>query len=345
MKKGAVIGIVMVIIIISAGFFLLNYAHKESINRTMETVCADHNTPEKCSSYTECGWISNESKCSLMNITRDDEELNQTPEENNTSGNILNSLSNSICNQLPTSSEFDLEDDDNYYCLAVVNRNTSFCEEINKDDAGMPDPYETPEDLNDKTPFNICWAISGRDSSYCKKTSKEDAKKTCYNTLSQLVGDINICSEIDYDSHEKQQCYFNFVNALYWENKSEKITASDCDKVGMNGGNQDKKTCLALKERDVSLCGGNPSCLTFFPQKLSFCNGAAFKDEDECIRDRAMSTKNLSICGTISEQAGRDDCYLDFSGHLQPNITICDKIIGMQVKRGCYINAAINLAK
>jgi hypothetical protein len=343
MKKGVIIGIVVGVIIISAGFFLLNYLSKESVNNTSETVCEDHNTLEKCSSYNECEWISNESKCSLINITKDDEELNQTPEENNTSGNILNSLSNSICNQLPTSSEFG--SDDTYYCFAVVNRNTSFCEKMFEDDTGVPDPSETPEEFNDKTPFNICLAISGRDSSYCKNLTKQDSKKICYNTLSQLVGNINICSEIDYDSNEKQQCYFNFVNALYWENKSEKITTADCDKVGMNGGNQDKKTCFALKEQDVSLCGGNPSCLTFFPQKLSFCDGVTFKDEDECIRDRAMSAKNLSICGTISEQAGRDDCYLDFSGHLQPSITICDKIIGMQVKRGCYINVAINLAK
>jgi hypothetical protein len=315
MKKGLIIWVVIGIIIISAVLFLLNNMHKETINNI---------------------GLENDS----INLTAN-EEINQSIEEVYDPYN----LSNSICNRLPTSSEFG--SDDTYYCLAVVNHNSSFCEKMGSDIevSGNLEDFNNPDELNDETPKNICLAISTEDSSYCKKVSRLDAKKMCYNVLAQTSVNINFCSDIDYDKNDKQQCYFNFVNALYWEDKSEKITTEDCDKVGLNGGNQDEKTCLAFKSRDVSLCGSNKNCLTFFPQEMSFCNGVTFKDEEECIRDRAMVNEDISICETLSEQTRRDDCYGDFSSHIQPSTIICDKIIGIERRRGCYVDAAINLAK
>jgi hypothetical protein len=303
MKFGVIIGIVAGIIIVSVVFSSLNYTPKESIEN-IENVTVNNTL----------------------------EEVNIVLEENDS-----NNFSNSICNQLPLSPELGEE---KYYCLAVVNHNPSFCENMLNDTEDLVLLEESEEDLNDTTPYDICLAISTEDSSYCKKLSKLIAKKTCYNTLSQISENINICDEIDYSQDEKQQCYFNFVNALYWEDKSEKITTEDCDKII---DSMDKKTCLAFKSRDVSLCENNKNCLTFFPQEMSFCYGVTFKDEDECIRDRALVNENISICDMLSEQIGRDDCYLDFSGHIQPSITTCDKMTDIQHRQGCYINVAINL--
>jgi hypothetical protein len=322
MKKSMwiVVGVVVGIIIISAVFFLLNSAYKNSTD-------AEVNDTEL-----------NESNYALTNATDDSRESNQNLEKIDP-----NNLSNTICNQLPTSSDFGL--DDNYYCLAVVNHNSSFCEKMLGNDAvELGNLEESEEDLNDKTQYYICLSAVSKDFSYCKLV-REDAKKTCYNTLAQLSWNIDVCSEIDYDQNDKQQCYFNFVNALYWENKSEEITTEDCDKVGMNGGSLDKNTCLAFKARDVSICESNKNCLTFFHQEMSFCNDATFKNEDECIRDRALTDKDISLCDKLSSQTGKDDCYGDFANHIQQTISICDKIIGIPRKRGCYINTAINLAK
>ncbi|MDD5699689.1 MAG: hypothetical protein PHH00_00645 [Candidatus Nanoarchaeia archaeon] len=347
MKKSLIIGIAAGAMIISAVVFLLIYLPKESVDSNAESgnLCEIYNDLEGCSSHAGCEWISNESKCALINITDNEEESN--PELNNPELEGIDAsknISNAICNQLPVSSGFG--SDDTYYCFAVVNNNTDFCDNMLNDteDLGIIEESENSEDLNDKTPFYLCLAISGKDSSYCKLASSEDSKKICYNVLAQTSGNINFCTDIDYDQNDKQQCYFNFVNALYWEDKSEEITTDDCDKVGMNGGSLDKNTCLAFKERDVSICGSNKNCLTFFPQEMSFCDGATFKDEEECIRDRAMVNENISICGTFSDQTRRDDCYADFSSHIQPSTAICDKVIG-QRKQGCYIDAAINLAK
>ncbi len=340
MKKSLIIGIAAGVIIVSVVFFLLNYFPKESIDSTeLEgNICENYTNSGECSFNLECEWVLNESKCALINITDNEGESNQELE----GIDVLKNLSNSICNQIPLSSEMGL--DDRYYCLAVVNDNSNFCENM-LNDTEEPGILEESEDLNDKTPYYLCFAISGKDSSYCKLISREDAKKTCYNVLAQTSGNINFCTDIDYDPNDKQQCYFNFVNALYWEDKSEEITTDDCDKVGMNGGSLDQTTCLAFQERDVSICGSNKNCLTFFPQEMSFCDGATFKDEEECIRDRAMVNEDISICGTLSEQTRRDDCYGDFSSHIQPSTAICDKIIDVQRRQGCYIDAAINLAK
>ena len=209
MKKNLVIGIVAGVIIISLVFFLLNSVSEAPVENTEN-----------------------------VNLNNTSEEVNVVLEENDP-----NNFSNSICNQLPLSPELGEE---KYYCLAVVTRNPDFCENmLNETEDLIPlEESENLEDLNDTTPYDICLAISTENSYYCKTLSKLIAKKTCYNTLSQLVGNINICDEIDYSEEDKQVCYFNFVNALYWEDKSEEITTEDCAKIK---DSMDEKTCLAFK--------------------------------------------------------------------------------------------------
>lgn len=201
----------MGVIVLSIVLFLLIYLHKKTDeDAELANACEYYTNLEGCSLHLECEWVSNESKCALINIT-DDEEINQSVEEVYDPYNI----SNAICNQLPTSSEFG--SDDTYYCLAAVNHNSTFCEKMGSDieESGNLEDSDNPNELNDETPKNICLAISTEDSSYCKKISRLDAEKMCYNVLAQTSGNINFCSDLDYDSHEKQQCYFNFVNALY----------------------------------------------------------------------------------------------------------------------------------
>lgn len=255
--------------------------------------------------------------------------------ENTSNEESSDTVSNIICKQLPLSSELNIGD--RYHCLAAVNHNPDFCEEIKADEGKELDE----EEKNNK---NFCLALANENSSYCKKMTTPESKKTCYNVLAQASKNLNVCSDVDYSVHDKQQCYFNYVNALYWENKSELITLSDCEKVGIDQSNEDKNTCLAFKQRDISLCGNNKNCLTFFPQEMSFCSGAAFKDKNECIRDRAMTTKNISICETLPS-AERDNCIGDFSSHINQSTLVCDKISNEQHRQGCYIDAAINLAK
>jgi len=75
---------------------------------------------------------------------------------------------------------------------------------------------------------------------------------------------------------------------------------------------------------------------------MSFCigQGSSLKD---CIRDRAMSSKDVSICEQLSGEK-RDDCLGDFCTHINLDIAICDKITEVMEKQSRYVEIAINIA-
>ncbi|MBU2025721.1 MAG: hypothetical protein ABIC19_02790 [Patescibacteria group bacterium] len=282
--------------------------------------------------------------------------------------NVPQTPSNKICEKLPISP--DLGPGGRLYCLAVVNRAPQFCEEI-KGDNEEPDGGEQPGDNpipagpkssdslqknnqlaqpsgngndrggNEESDRNLCLAHANRDPAYCQKLPDPETKKICYNVLAQISRNIDICSGIDYSQQEKQQCYFNYVNALFWEDESAQITNEDCEKVGINQSVQDRNTCLAFQQKDASLCKNNVNCLTFFPQEISFCAG---KSPKGCVRDRAMTNKDLSLCEEVP-RAERNGCLSGFAVHLEPDTNICDKILDLEKRQGCYIDVALALSK
>ncbi len=240
----------------------------------------------------------------------------------------VDTLSNQICKKIPLTNQ--LSPVDGYYCFAVVNHNPEFCQKI-KVDSG------DEEDENNK---NRCLAVVGEDSSYCKKMQDQLSKHVCYYQLAVISNNIHFCDDIDYDQNERLQCYFTFVSNLYWWDKSEDIKTEYCDKFP--AGEQDKSTCLAFKERDVSLCKNNANCLTFFEQPMSFCSGKGSTLKD-CVRDRAMVDKDMSICETLTGEK-RDDCIGDFCTHIKLDAVICDKISDDMERQSRYVEVAINIA-
>lgn len=233
-----------------------------------------------------------------------------------------------ICKKLPLAEG--LSRIDRNYCLAVVNHNPEICREIVVEQG----------DEEDEANKNICLAVSSEDSSYCKKINGIPTKHVCYYQLAVISKNINICDEIDYDENERLQCYFNFVSNLYWWDKSEEIKTEYCNKFPAD--QPDKSTCLAFKDRDVSLCKDNVHCLTFFEQPMSFCTGKGSILED-CIRDRAMTSKDLSICETLTGEK-RDDCIGDFCTHITLDTAICDKISDDMLRQTRYVEVAIHTA-
>jgi len=265
----------------------------------------------------------------LINIT-DEEEIN-----------VPNTPSNAICKQIPLSNE--LSPGDKYYCLAVVNKNPAFCEKIVSDIEESGNSGDNPEEFDegqDETPKNLCLAIVNENSSYCKNMQEPSPKHVCYYQLAVISGNINICDEIDYDNHEKEECYYNFISNLHWWDKSNEITTEYCNKFPVS---EQRDTCMAFKEMDVSLCKNNINCLTSFEQDMSFCQGIGSTLE-YCVRDRAMTSKNLSICETLTG-AKRDDCIGDFCSHIKLDTSICDKISNDMEKQTRYVEVAIYLSK
>ncbi|MDP2907011.1 MAG: hypothetical protein Q8O03_03660 [Nanoarchaeota archaeon] len=296
----------------------------------IEIFCPDYDgNQEGCLSHEECGWDAGENNCdSIGGVGEEDDNDKEDEEESEYASelekDLPDTIQNRICKKLPLTKE--LSPGDRHYCFAIVNKNPEFCEFIKGDNE---------QDIDAKNEKNLCLAHAKQDVSYCKKISSDLGKRTCYFGLSMISGNINICDGIDWDKDLKQLCHFSFVNALYWEDKSDQITQAHCNKLP----EPDRSTCLAYKDRDVSLCKNNVNCLTFFEQPMSFCTGKGSVLES-CIRDRAMSSKDFSICETLTGEK-REDCIGDFAGHISQDISTCDKLSSISARHSCYKDVAV----
>lgn len=312
MKKGIVVGIAIGIIILGAVlFYFLNSDLKEQ-----QTSCQAYDGDEQgCLLQEECRWVSGENICNPLN-TGDEEEPNQELE----AIDIPNTLSNQLCKQIPLSDGSSYGQ--RYQCLAAVNHDARFCEGIDEE----KERY-------------ICLAYANKDSSYCNNVESLDAKKVCYYMLAVYSKNSSFCGDIDYNSNEKEQCYYNFISNLYQWGKSEEIKSEDCAQLG----SPDDQTCLALKARDISMCGDNPNCLTHFEQPLSFCDEHPEISFSSCIKDRAKTSQNISICELLS-QPDRDVCVGVYCTHTELNVNLCDTIEDINERESRYFELAVDLS-
>jgi len=308
--------------------------------RETEIFCPDYDGDEEvCLSHSECEWDTEENNCdSIGNINENDENENDNDE--NDDGGINQELenivvpdnpSNTLCKKIPFSDG--LTYSSRYHCLALVNNDERFCEGV--------------DTTNDKY---ICLAHANADSSYCEKIEDQDANHVgddanhvCYFMLAVSSENADFCNDIDYldtaqeNKEEKEKCYFSFMSNLYQWDKSDEITTEICGHLE----DEMEKTCLALKARDISMCESNPNCLSFFEQPLSFCDERP--DFVSCMKDRAKTDKNVSICELLS-QPDRDVCVGVYCTHTELNANICDTIENVQKRQEFYVELAMNLA-
>lgn len=211
-------------------------------------------------------------------------------------------------------------------CLAIVNTDSSFCQRIGQ--------------VEEK---NLCLALADKDISFCRKIQDQEPKEICYYELSFILKDISYCDELD----NWEKCYFSFVHRLYWQERSDEIKDQYCEKLSKNAGGDMafRNTCWALKAGDAALCQGNEHCLSFFPQLLSFCENNKSKNKSDCLRDRALTAKDASICEKITDGHYRDNCYSSYSAHIEPDLSLCEKISDQMTKNACYKEYAINISK
>ena len=307
-RKAVWIIIAGIVVLGIIGFYFLNYGSK---NQGPYCPNYDENQQE-CLSHPECEW-SSDMNCNSTDMDgEDDEGLNQELE----AIAVPDNPSNKLCKKIPLSNQPPYGE--RYHCLALVNHDERFCE-------GMD---EEKEKL-------MCLAFAKKDSSYCKLVSLE-SRHVCYLQLSVSSKNANFCSDIDYSQNEKEQCYFNFMSNLYQWNKSDEIKTEYCEQLD----SPDDNTCLALKARDISMCGDNPNCLTFFKQDISFCD--EHPELPCCIKDRAKTSKDVSICELLP-QPDRDSCVGVYCTHTELDVNICDTIQSIEKRQEVYIELAMNL--
>jgi hypothetical protein len=239
-------------------------------------------------------------------------------DRNQLEGTVPDNPASQVCQKISYSGEV-------YFCLAVVNGDGNFCQKIRSTDEG-----------------NECLALANKDMDFCRKIKDQENKEMCYYQLSFMLGNISYCDELD----NWEQCYFSFIHRLHWQNRSDEIKAEYCEKFSKEAGLDlaFKDSCWAFKERDPSICQGNEHCLSFFPQPLSFCDNNPLKEKDDCLRDRALTAKDTSICEKITDGYYRDNCYSAYSAHIEPDLSLCEKISDQMTKNMCYREYAINIS-
>jgi len=311
--------VIIIVLVLGGGIFYFLDNEPEG-----EIFCPDYDgNEEECLKYLECVWDSKEDNCNSVDGINEDEEDKDEGDEGGLNQElelieIPETLSNELCKKIPLSNQPPYNE--RYYCLALVNHDERFC-----------------KGMDEENDINICLAHANADSSYCEKIVNQDSKHVCYYMLAVSSQNADFCGEINYSQHEKEQCYYNFMSNLYQWGKSNEIKTEYCEELD----DPDKNTCLALKERDVSLCGNNLNCLTHFEQPLSFCNGVS--DFSSCIKYRAKASRNVSICELLS-QPNRDNCIAGYCTHIELNVNICDTIENIEKRQDAYIELAMNLA-
>jgi len=213
--------------------------------------------------------------------------------------------------------------DEKYYCLAVVNKEGAFCKEISGD--------------NDR---NFCFAMAERSFAFCNKIKQQELEESCYYELTLLTKQPEYCENLE----KEEYCYFSYISCSYLRSNFDEIKTEYCNKLS-EGGTADIDTCFALQAQDRSLCHNRLFCLTFFEYNLSLCTGIKGDSKFGCFRDRALTSRDSSICENITDSYWKDDCYSDYAIHIDPDVSICDNILTSRLKNMCYAGVAIRLAE
>ena len=332
-----IIGIVVgILILVVAGYFYFS-----------DISCQNYDGNEqKCLSHLECEWDAGENNCdpvgSMEEREKDEGDVDDgmggedNPNENEREGfneeleaiEIPDNLPNTVCKKIPLSDKPPYAYSMRYQCLARVNNDARFCEGVDQE--------------NEK---NMCLAHANEDSSYCEKVEGQEAKHTCYFILAVSSENIEFCKEINYletaqeNKDEKLKCYYGFISNLYQWDKSDEIKTEYCNEFPSDW-NQAKTACLAMKERDVSICGDDPECLTHFEQPLSFCDTRP--NFASCIKDRAKINEDVSLCELLP-QPDKDVCYGVYCTHIELDTNICDKIENINKRQEFYVELAMTL--
>lgn len=205
-----------------------------------------------------------------------------------------------------------------YYCLAIVNKDSDLCSKTAEDGV------------------LACRAIVENNPELCTKVTPAIQKKTCVNEVARVNDNINSCDFSD----DRKDCVGSYLAGLYWDEKYNLMDKKYCDVFPVG----DKDWCLALVTQDKSACGSNGACLSLFIQPLSFCdNQQMSKSKGECLRDRAMTQKDTTICELINDTSDKDNCYFNIVGHINPDISLCSKISDPELEQECLANAAVKL--
>ena len=211
-----------------------------------------------------------------------------------------------------------------YLCLALVNKDKKYCQNLNSD------------------PKNVCLAASKEDDSFCQNVSGRN-RQYCYQNLVAISGNPTFCDKLN-NSQEISKCYVHFISTNYYISNLEVIDQSMCNKVLKD--QPEHQLCLEMTTKSTASCNpGRIDCQALITKDFTLCSKSASKiDEGECYHNLAMLKKDSSICERINGPGIKDNCYRDYS-RLSRDQTFCDKISNLNQKDQCLINIALNISE
>ena len=307
-NKTRIIFLVLIVIVLSLAHFF--YQSRGGLFMTIKP----ENSPTFVEEKTPAP--SGEAACGNNLCEPDFGESKETcPKDCSTSATSFD-LAQSICQKITLSNL-------KTYCLSLINKNQDLCQKIDDEDK------------------NTCLALISNNPADCQKINQLEERKICYFQLSQLYNNIDYCDLLT-DQNQKENCYFGLISGLYWERKNNLITDKMCQKFSFS--QPERNTCQALQKNDMVLCKENPSCLIMFYKDRQDCQNFDQLDRKTCLRTVALLTKNFQICQQIANQKDKDDCLLDFAGHVNPDLSVCNLISEDFMRQQCYKNIAVILS-
>ena len=173
------------------------------------------------------------------------------------------------------------------------------------DAVGQKDPSLCPG-ISDSSLRDSCFhdlALALSDSGLCGSVSDNGVKDTCYSNMASAAGDILLCEEIANDASRKAcrsqlsavadcgaigdvqlngECYMNYVI------NNDVMDVAICDGIR---GDEYRSACLAVTERDSSLC-----------------DGASGSVRDGCLSSLAVMLNQTGICDKITDTVRKGAC-------------------------------------
>lgn len=109
----------------------------------------------------------------------------------------------------------------------------------------------------------------------------------------------------------------------------------------------------AVKENNISICneastdGAKYTCITNYAKEkedLTACNSLPEFDNQGCIMDIAIKTKDLNLCKTLKSNDYQISCQTQIqkkNAVESGNEKVCENIVGQSAKDQCYAGVAI----
>jgi len=259
------------------------------------------------------------------------------------------------------------------YCYRIVGEEpkVDLCKDVEQDYEGyrdmcylgMAEIFEDPS-LCDKMEWwnDLCEIEFQKDDSMCDDIEDIEFKEMCYSDIAKNLKDPSICEKIEEQEY-KDECYKDLstcdkIYDLTDRNQcylAKARNTSDCEEVQ---GEEDKDSCywnVAEYLKDVSICEElqnlrwKDGCYRSLARELddvSMCEEIKGSIEKTvCYRemiDRAVVSKDISICNKIKDQRYKDWCSKYIAGTLT-EVNICEKLQDALSQSYCYNMIAENI--